>query len=314
MAGCGTQVIDTTAAPPIVTAQEQTSGAGTVSSMKYAADNISGSSPLFPNMIPVVSPGEANNAPLPILTYVPSNPAGSNVNFTVILASNYNPAATNPWVMWIQGDGGLCADIFNIAVDTQMADGLLAAGYSLVCTDFTSQTDWGNPASGLDLTTALAQARLEFNLDPRPYVYAASMGGMRVLNAITHGIIQPRAMEMAFPAYSMSNIYAGGSGGFNSQLQTAYSCSSVPTCNAAFVGYDPSAPVSGATAALINKVPMDVRCSASDTTINCAANGQALVTAVTAAGGTATFTACTGAHGDPSCVLPAAAIDYFNKH
>jgi hypothetical protein len=315
LAGCITSVDQSTGAPALVWMQMQTGGNGGVSNFSYAADNVSGGSPLTPNMIAIPpTDGQVTQA-LPLQLQVPSNPAGSQVNFLVILPPNYNPTVSNPWVMWMQGDGGSVFDIFNIAVDTQMAQGLSAAGYTVIATDYTSNSCWGNAACVSDIQTAVSSALLQFNLDPIPYCYAGSMGGMVMLNAISHGTLKCRAAEMAFPAVNMSNIYAGGGGAFNSQLQTAYSCASPTTCNAAFlnaggVPYDPMT----IGMKVFSTTPMDVRCSASDATISCSNNGQALVTAVNAVGGSSVFTSCTGAHGDPSCVLPAAAVDFFKQH
>ena len=175
-------------ASPAASAQTEIAIVGFISCVSY--------------FFPTSSLGQQASQPLPVLLQVPSNPSGSQVNFLVLLPPNYNPAATNSWVLWSQGDGGSVFDIFNPSLWANtgaMASGLLAAGYVVVATDFTSSSDWGNPASGLDIATALSQARLQFNLDPLPFVYAGSMGGIRTLNAIAHGQLKARAIEMAFP-------------------------------------------------------------------------------------------------------------------
>jgi hypothetical protein len=308
--GCVTSAAQATGAPAVATVQAQT-GPGFIYNFKYATANLSGSSPAFPNVVAVPSgSGRGVSEALPVQLQVPSNPQGGSANLVITLPPSYKPGTTIPWVMWFHGHGGYASDPFTLPLGPPMANAFIQAGYAVVSSDYSQQNCWGDADCVADIQTAVTQARMHFNLDPVPYCYAGSMGGIVLFNAIAHGAIQCRAIEAIFPVTNLASLYNGGSGTYASFIQTDYGFSSPSGYAAATSGYDPSLD----SISTFASIPTEIHCSASDTVVPCSTNGQAFAAAITAAGGTANFIASTGDHGDPSNVQPSVAIDWFRNH
>ncbi len=252
------------------------------------------------------------NVPWPTMLTVPGNPSGTN-NTYVILPPNYRPGGQYPWVIYVTGHGEPGSSILGSSGwpnQGSIVNYLANAGFVVVGMDYTSETNWGNQNATLD-TQAIAKLWPQyFNLAPQPYVLAESMGGIVALNSIYYGKLKPRAMVALYPVYSLSSMYGGGSGTFASEIQTSYGFSGSSGYGAATVGYDPALDA----VSTFSGIPMDIWCSSADTTVACSTNGQALASAVTAAGGVATFNASSGNHGDASNFDPVAVINFFNSH
>jgi hypothetical protein len=213
------------------------------------------------------------------------------------------------WVLWIHGVDDTGAGMFN-NYGSALSSALLKAGYVLVSPDDSDPTCWGNARCVRDIESSVELARTQFGLRSEPYVYAMSMGGLVAMNAITDGVLHPRALFESYPVFSLASMYDGGHGYYADSIERAYGFQTTSQYGASTAGFDPS----------INEVeqfvsfPIRVACSDGDTTVSCAANGRALVSAVQRAGGSASYYPCSGNHGDLSCIPPAGVVKFFSEH
>lgn len=267
------------------------------------------------SQIDIPTSDSAYNFAWPMMLTVPGNPSGTNKTY-IVVPPNYRPSGQYPWVIYVTGHGQPGCSILGCASggtwtnQGALVSALAYAGYVVVAMDYTSLTNWGNADSNLDTAALAAQWPQWFNLSSRPYVIMESMGGIVTLNSIFNGKLNPRAIVGLYPVYSLSSMYAAGSGTFASEIQTAYSFGSPSGYAAATAGYDPALD----PAASFAGIPVDIWCSAGDTIVNCSTNGQSLVTAINAAGGFGTFNASSGNHGDVSNFNASAVINFFNSH
>lgn len=191
-----------------------------------------------------------------------------------------------------------------------MGTALLHAGYAVIGTDYTDPACFGDASCVADVKMAAEAARRQFGFKGDPYCVAGSMGGIVALNAIAHGAIHCRAMELLFPIYSLESIYHGNQTELIAQINRDYQVKTPSDYKAATLGYDPALDAPST----FRSTPMDIHCSVADEIVPCTQNGKALAATVSAVGGTATFTPCRGGHGNPSCIVPAAVIEFFREH
>ena len=109
------------------------------------------------------------------------------------IPSTYVQGVPNRWVLYVHG--------FNQDASTVLAGeygeveaALLKAGYIVIGMTNTIQNCYGNAQCNADITAVAALYKSKLSLESQPYVVADSMGGFTLLNAISAGVIQPKAV------------------------------------------------------------------------------------------------------------------------
>jgi hypothetical protein len=226
---------------------------------------------------------------------------GKTSTVVVAFPPGYGLRRSQRWVLWIHGTNEGGAGMFD-SYGRHMSSRLLRAGYVLVSPDDSDRTCWGDAACVQDIRETVTAVRDRFHLTGDPYVYAMSMGGLVALNSVAHGALHPRALFASYPVYSLASMEVSQFG-FADSIRRAFQGQSMS-------GFDPAAD----DPARFASFPIEVACSSGDTTVICARNGRALVSAVQGAGGSVAFYPCAGNHGDASCIPPAAAVAFFHRH
>ena len=263
----------------------------------------------------VLNLGCATDSPCPVRSNVSSiSPVkltdANGVQTYGIVPPSYNPELPSPWVLFNHGSGQSGLEISTNPDDSCLVNALVEAGYVVIASDYQNRTCWGNAQCVTDIATVQDLWKDHLNLRPAPYVISESMGGIVTWNAIAHGALSPLAVVGLFPACSLSNMFAGGTGPFYSDIQTAYDFSSPSGYAAATDGYDPMlAPASEFTA-----FPILMWASYLDGTVVRSQNEDPFAARVNAAGGTAIILRSRGGHGDVSNFYPQAVLRFFHAH
>jgi len=227
-----------------------------------------------------------------------------------IVPPGYRPGVASPWVLYNHGSGQSGRDISTNRHDRCLVNPLVQAGYVVIASDYNVQNCWGNSQCDTDIAAVQERWKGYLNLRAAPYVIAESMGGIVTWNAIAHGTLSPLAVVGIYPACSLSNMYAGGTGPFYPVIQSDYDFSSPSGYATATAGYDPMLdPPSDFTA-----FPILLWASYSDTTVVRSHNENPFAFQVNAAGGNVIVNTSTGNHGDVSNFDPQAVLEFFEAH
>jgi hypothetical protein len=225
----------------------------------------------------------------------------------VLIPHNYKPGIANRWVIYDHGFGGVGWNITgggNLGVQN-VASVLASAGYVVMGFNNTFQNCYGNPQCVADTAAAINYVTGVLSLAPQPYMFADSMGGLTMLNAITHGVVKPRAIVGV--DINSSLAYADSIG--PSIIDAAYG---VPYATTS-IGYDPMLATGQALTNLL--VPTMLWSSPADTTVLQGPNALAYATLLNAiVPGIVQLQTHTGGHEDLSGFNPTAVTAFFNNN
>jgi acetyl esterase/lipase len=232
----------------------------------------------------------------------------NGVDSVIYVPSGYNSEIPNKFIIFFHGAGGGAYDLLqNDPLHNSMLKAFLKSGYILIGSDYSTIQNWGNESSLSETKQMLVYYRSKFNLEDNPYVYMSSMGGSTALNAIAHGIINPKAVVAVSPVTNLNDMYIGQ---FQSSLNLAYHSQDVTEFNKASVGYNPvdDDPV------VFLKIPMLIWDSDSDTVVNKKQNTDLLKERVNKIGGNVNVVETSGEHGDISNFDPEKALEFFETN
>jgi hypothetical protein len=224
----------------------------------------------------------------------------------VLIPHNYKPGLTNRWVIYDHGFGEVGWNITgggNAGV-SNVAQSLVNAGYVVVGFNNVFQNCYGNPQCVTDTATVIRELTGAFSLAPQPYMFAESMGGLTMLNAITDGVVHPRAIV----GVDVNTKLAWADSIGPSIIDAAYG---VPYASTP-AGYDPMLVTGQALTNLL--VPTMLWSSPSDTTVLQGPNALAYAALINGIlPGTVQLQAATGGHEDLSGFNGPAVANFFNS-
>lgn len=183
---------------------------------------------------------------------------------------------------------------------------LMADGYALVSAD-DSGDRWGNPDSVGNYTALVNWLRSKV-YSGKLFMLAYSMGGLPMLNSISHSTLSPAAVTAICPVCDLVVMRSDAT--FTASIDAAWGSSSEETLIANSAGYDPMT----TSKALFGGIPYQFNVGASDTIVPASQHTDlfqpvidpyALSTEVNVLG--------TG-HGPAACFDPAVILPHFNSH
>ncbi len=241
--------------------------------------------------------------------------APSCMNVWAVIPPAYDPQRKNKWLVAAHGygeDGQIFQQEYNTKGAT-VSDTLWNQGYVLVTLDNVNQNCYGNQQCVTDIANAVAQVRGALSLEDDPYAMADSMGGEQMLNAITHGIIHPKA----FAGFCINtNLKWQNDPAHGKQaplIKTAYHFHSAADYPTATAGYDPLL-AEGEALNRLTSVPMILFESPTDPIVDKVANTDAFAAMLKRAGGNVRVVSTTGGHLAPSNFQGQVVADFFSAH
>ena len=261
--------------------------------------------------------GEAARAGLLLRWYIGADgstcEAGSTqcTNVWAWVPPGFAGTADTPWVMAFHGygeDGQMVQREYNND-GANVSDTLYQQGYVIVSIDNVDQNCYGNKQCVADVKNAMATVSSALTLAPKPYLMADSMGGEQMLNAVSHGVVSPRAMVGFCINTSLRwQYYTNGQA---IRVQAAYDFDDDADYADATDGYDPLL-ASGEALSNLTQVPTLLFESSTDHIVAKKANTDAYAAMIHKAGGKVTVVLTKGDHLDPSN-FPGARVSKFFK-
>ncbi len=178
-----------------------------------------------------------------------------------------------PLVVYCHGAGETEFSIFGRKPKEEVIATLTANGY-FVMTSQANDNNWGNAASQATIK-ALYDALVGSGWDFSRVVFVGqSMGGLDGLSMLANSTDWPTAKGFYGLASvcSLSNMYGGGAGTYEAQIEAAYSFADPTGYAAATAGHDPLL----LTASLFNGKRLRFCASSADTVVDKAANSDAM--------------------------------------
>ena len=219
----------------------------------------------------------------------------------------YVGGVPNRWVLFFHGYNQDASTILGGSYG-EVEAALLNAGYVVIAMTNTTQNCYGNAQCNADVAAVAKLSKSELSLQPEPFVVADSMGGFTVLNAISAGVLHPKAVVGWCVNTDLGWDYALG--GAATPITADYSISNAHPYAVATAGFDPM--LQGG--AVYASTPFQLWSSYADTVVGRAANTDRFAAMVNASGGSAVVNNSTGDHLDPSNFGPAAVVAFFNAH
>ncbi len=241
--------------------------------------------------------------------------ARSCMNVWAVIPPTYDPQRKNKWLIAAHGygeDGQIFQQEYNTEGAT-VSDTLWNAGFVLVTLDNVDQNCYGNQQCVTDVGNAVAKVRGELSLEDDPYAMADSMGGEQILNAITHGVIHPKAFAGFCINASLKWQNDPTRGKQAPLIRTAYRFQAAADYRTATAGYDPLL-AQGEALNRLTGVPMILFESPTDLIVDKVANTDALAAMLKRAGGDVRVVSTTGGHLAPSNFQGQVVADFFNAH
>ena len=227
----------------------------------------------------------------------------------VYIPKSYNQSVENKWVIFNHGAGGYGSDISTSQCGTVLND-LLNAGYIVVGSNYTMQNCWGNQSSTDDMKNLQLFMKSKYNLEDKPYVFMQSMGGLVTVNAISKGILSPKAVFGVFPVSNLRNMYDANEWHWN--IPEAYEIANpndINEYNNKTSGCDPML-------SDFNKyknIPFLIFASYGDTAVNTSMNRDMFANKLKAVGGYIETVDTVGNHGDLSNYQSDKILDFLSK-
>lgn len=227
----------------------------------------------------------------------------------VYIPKSYNQSFENKWVIFNHGAGGYGSDISTSQCGTVLND-LLNAGYIVVGSNYTMQNCWGNQSSTDDMKNLQLFMKSKYNLEDKPYVFMQSMGGLVTVNAISKGILSPKAVFGVFPVSNLRNMYDANEWHWN--IPEAYEIANpndINEYNNKTSGCDPML-------SDFNKyknIPFLIFASYGDTAVNTSMNRDMFANKLKAVGGYIETVDTVGNHGDLSNYQSDKILDFLSK-
>lgn len=204
----------------------------------------------------------------------------------------YNPQGPNRAVIMLHGyNQSAITQVynFNVGGTGDVADTLSEQGYVIINMDNTVANCYGNAQCVADVANVYAYFRAALNLDPYPFLIADSLGGLQLFNAVSHGVVTPRAIV----CYSCNTSLALKRTGDAGNIGPDYGYTVDQQYPTATSSYDPLLVAQGqdATLSAANARVMQARLAAthtlfiadpSDPTVDTNANSTYLYTALNA--------------------------------
>ena len=172
----------------------------------------------------------------------------------------------------------------------------------------TVQNCYGNAQCNNDVAAVAQLYKSKLSLEPEPYVLADSMGGLTMLNAISAGIIHPKAAVGWAISTDLQWDYNFGGG--HILITEDYRISATNPYPMATAGYDPMLVVNAAYAA----VPFTLWASYDDTIVLRSANTDRFAAVVNKRGGHVVVNSASGEHLDSSNFVPSEVVAFFDAH
>ena len=213
----------------------------------------------------------------------------------------------NRWVLYVHGYNQDASTILGGEYG-EVEVALLQAGYIVIGMTNTIQNCYGNGQCNADVAAVLNLYQGKLSLESQPYIVVDSMGGFTLLNAVSAGVIQPKAVVGWCINTDLAWDYAYG--GAATPITLDYGISSGNPYAVATAGFDPMLQAGAAFAT----TPSELWASYSDTVVSRAANTDRFAARVNASGGNVLVYTSSGDHLDSSNFDPAAVLAFFGAH
>lgn len=259
--------------------------------------------------------GYANSAlmiPLPITAET------SRTTAYAWIPPGYRNDGENRWVLVGHGylqSGQMITLQYNSAPH-RLGVALMRNGYVTVTVDNTVASCWGNGQCVADLKNVRDAVEKAISLQDQPYLLGDSMGGLQILNAVSSGVIQPKALVGICINTNLSWIYYKQNLGGAPLIGEAYGFTTDEGYASATASFDPqiAASVAGAAQSRLIAVPMLLFASDQDAVVLKASNADLFARTLKAAGGDVTVIGTTGPHEDPSNFDGDRIVNFLNQH
>ena len=222
-------------------------------------------------------------------------------------AKPYNAAVPTPFLMYHHGSSETYSSLLDDALKTTTVDALLDAGY--ICAGISAgATNWGNQDACDAYEDLYNTVKASYNISHVLFL-SQSMGGMTGLVCLAQQNV-PYVIAWAgiYPACNLTKIYA--SSPFTGDINTAYSCNSIPSCAIAYAGHDPCL----FTYDAYRSVSMRFYASEGDTSVIKADNTDVFQAIVAGTRPESDIVVCTGNHGDVSHFQPADLVAFYERN